>query len=193
MSALAEPEVNALPVRITGKHKGMTVDLTHWWDKSGRTDFKLYSGNRSALKILRDMQALIKHAWSGSRAELITAPFDLVVAMGGSLNLDPRGAWTALDAGYSPNDQDHQVQASPVVEFLAAWGLENSRPQTIETRRVDTRRYAYAAWGVFLPTLLARAAMACVPIPVPTRRFAFNLPSSGKNKIVTFAEEENSA
>ena len=62
--------------------------------------------------------------------------------MGGSFNFDPRGAWTAIDAGYSLNDQGHQVDASPVVEFLAAWGLENARPDEFATRQVR-----YAAWG----------------------------------------------
>ena len=60
--------------------------------------------------------------------ELIERPFDVLTPMGGSFNFDPRGAWTAIDAGYSPNDQGHQIEASPVVEFLAAWGLENARP-----------------------------------------------------------------
>ena len=57
--------------------------------------------------------------------------------MGGSFNFDPRGAWTAIDAGYSPNEHKHAVEASPVVEFLAAWGLEHARPDEFDTGRSD--------------------------------------------------------
>jgi CRISPR-associated protein Csx14 len=106
--------------------------------------------------------------------------------MGGSFNFDPRGAWTAIDAGYSPNDQKHQVVASPVVEFLAAWGLENARPDEFETRKVR-----YAAWGVPLVPILARAALCGSISTLPLRRLRFELDMSGKNKVVTFAELEN--
>lgn len=85
---------------------------------------------------------------------MIERPFDVLTPMGGSFNFDPRGAWTAIDAGYSPNDQKHQVAASPVVEFLAAWGLEHARPYEFETRRVR-----YSAWGLPLSPMLARAAL----------------------------------
>ena len=88
--------------------------------------------------------------------------------MGGSFNFDARGAWTAIDVGYSPNDQKHQVTASPVVEFLAAWGLENARPFEFGTRKVR-----YAAWGMPLSPMLARAALSCSLSALPLKRFQF--------------------
>ena len=75
--------------------------------------------------------------------------------MGGSFNFDPRGAWTTIDAGYSPDEQEHKVMASPVVEMLTAWGLENARPDEFEPWKAR-----YAAWGVNLPPILARVALA---------------------------------
>ncbi len=109
----------------------------------------------------------------------------MLTPMGGSFNFDPRGAWTAIDAGYSPNDQKHQVAASPVVEFLAAWGLEHARPVVSDDRQVR-----YAAWGVPLSPCLARVALIGAIPALPMHRFRFLLDSSGKNKIVTFAERE---
>jgi len=176
---------NALPVRLlNGDGKGI-ADLTHWWDGSGRSAFKLYSGNRSALKIARHMQRCITDLWKTDRDILAARPFDTLVAMGGSFNLDPRGAWVALDAGYSPDAQNHRVQASPVVELLAAWGLEDARP------KAKGSVHHYAAWREVVPLLLARPAVACAPLPISMRRFCFELAYSGKNKIVTFAYEEN--
>lgn len=104
---------------------------------------------------------------------------------GGSFNFDPRGAWTAIDAGFSPNEHKHAIQASPVVEFLAAWGLEHARPDEFDVRQVR-----YAAWGASLPPMLARAALAGGLVTIPLRRFRFHLDLSGKNEVVTFAQEE---
>src|SRR5207244_2862910 len=98
---------------------------------------------------------------------------------------DPRGAWTAIDAGYSPNDHKHLVSASPIVEILAAVGLEHARPKEFGTRAVR-----YGVWAGLVPPVLARAALGCASIGIPIRTFRFTLDLSGKNKVVTFAEEE---
>ena len=119
--------------------------------------------------------------------DYISDPFGAVCPMKGSFNFDPRGAWTAIDAGYSPNDQKHQVEASPVVEILAAWGLEHARPDEFKTRKVR-----YCAWGSPLPPSLARTTLAGGELSsiIPSRNFIFELLMSGKNKVVQFAEEE---
>jgi CRISPR-associated protein Csx14 len=199
----------ALPVRLGGGDRTV-VDLGHWADGSTRDSFKLYAGNRSAYGIARamltgvrkkptarqrangqpgDLKARgVKQLWEADRGRLIAAPFDVLTPMGGSFNFDPRGAWTAIDAGYSPNEHKHAIEASPVVEFLAAWGLEHARPDVFSVRNVR-----YAAWGAVLPPMLARAALADGLRTVPLRLFRFNLDLSGKNKVVTFAEEEPQA
>ncbi len=186
------PETTAaMPIELSDN--STNVVLSHWTDGSNRNDFKLYSGNRSALGIAKAMLSGTRKNLSkgqnlgddDDRCALTKRPFDILTPMGGSFNFDPRGAWTALDAGYSPNDQDHLVNASPVVEILAAWSLENARPTEREERRVF-----YAAWADALPPILARVALTGV-LPFTTlRRFRFTLDSSGKNKIVTFAQEE---
>ncbi len=191
----------AFPVRITKSLHAM--DLTHWADASSRNDFKLYSGNRSAATIARAMLSGtrakprkgqcegdvetrgLSALWKEQRPKLETQPFDVLTPVGGSFNFDPRGGWTGIDAGYSPNDQDHDVAASPVLEILATIGLEHARPD-----EYDMRQVRYAAWASFLPPVLARPALAGSQIGVPQRIFCFELDLSGRNKVVTFAHEE---
>lgn len=196
-----EGDRNALPVQLADDGHRLTV--SHWADGSSRDDFKLYSGNRSANRIATQMlqgvrakpkknQSIgdlknrgLQQLWQENRAALLKAPFDVVTPMGGSFNFDPRGAWTAIDAGYSPNTQKDGIAASPVVEILAAIGLEHTRPDQYETRKVR-----YAVWGQPLPPMLARAALAGADLKLPMRRFEFELDQSGKNKVTTFAQEE---
>ena len=201
----ASPDTSsAMPIQIIGQHE-VPITLSHWADGSSRNEFKLYSGNRSALDIANAMLVGTRskrkkgqnrgdlvtkglaQLWEDCGPDLVAHPFDILTPMGGSFNFDPRGAWTSTDAGYSPNDQGHQVVASPVVEILAAWGLEHARPDEFETRKVR-----YSVWAGTLPPMLARAALAChIDIEIlPQRRFSFELAMSGKNKIVTFAQEE---
>ena len=196
----------ALPIRIGGGNRPV-VELGHWADESSRNNFKLYAGNRSADRIARAMLKGVRkkatgrqkangqpgdlktkgvmQLWEEDRAALIEASFDVLTPIGGSFNFDPRGAWTAIDAGYSPNEHKHTIQASPVVEFLAAWGLEHARPLEFGVRQVR-----YAAWGTSMPPMLARAAVSGALTTIPVKRFRFELDLSGKNKVVTFAQEE---
>lgn len=200
----SEGDRMSLPICLGGGNRPI-VKLGHWADGSSRNSFKLYAGNRSAAGIARAMlvgvrekpkknQAIgdlktkgVQQLREEQRDELVKRPLDVVTPMRGSFNFDPRGAWTAIDAGYSPNDQGHQIEASPVVELLAAWGLENARPNEFKTRKVR-----YAAWGIPLPPVLARAALGGTISTLPLKHFRFDLDMSGKNKVATFAELETS-
>ena len=194
---------SAMPVRLVGPRLAAGVVLSHWADGSSRNDFKLYSGNRSALDIASRMlqgkrgkprkgqnrgdleTRSVAQLWEGRRDDLIMHPFDVLTAMGGSFYFDPRGAWTAMATGYSPDAQDHQIAASPVVEILAVWGLENARPSVLKGNGVF-----YSVWGDVLPPALARSAIAGGFVTLSHRRFSFKLRMAGKNKIVTFAQEK---
>lgn len=200
----------SLPVSISvpQNDEQSSVTLANWTDGSSRPLFKLYSGNRSAQSIasnmLRGKRAKptkkcpegkveskgLCQLWQEKRDQLIKAPFDVLCSMGGSFNFDPRGGWTALDAGFSPDQQCKSgmldgIAASPVVEILAAWGMEHARPDEYKTRQVR-----YGVWHGLMPAMLARAGIAGEEIIRPFRRFKFELALSGKNKVVTFATEE---
>jgi CRISPR-associated protein Csx14 len=186
----------ALPLVLGGGNQPQVI-LTHWTDGSSRDDFKLYAGNRTGVSIARAMlQGVVDkkgkrktdglaQLWRRRRPELAEAPFDVLTPVAGTFNFDPRRAWTAIDAGYSPDQQGHLMIASPAVEILAAWGLEHTRPNEFELRRVR-----YAVWRERLPLLLARPALAGALPLFSARRFRFHLELAGKNKVVGFAQEE---
>jgi CRISPR-associated protein Csx14 len=184
----------ALPI-ILGVGNRPVVRLGHWADGSSRDSFKLYSGNRSACDIATAMLSGkkkgkrqdslgIRQLWDERREQLVGDPFNTLCPMGGSFNFDARRAWTPLDAGYSPDEQDQKVFGSPVVELLAAWGLEHARPAQIEERV-----YRYAVWRERLSPMLARPALAGGIGNFRCRYFRMGLGLSGKNKVVRFAEE----
>lgn len=200
----------SLPVSVSipQADKRTTITLTGWTDGSSRPLFKLYSGNRSAHSIANNMlkgkrakptkkdpagrveSKGLFQLWQEKHSQLVTAPFDVLCSMGGSFNFDPRGGWTALGAGFSPDQQSKSglldgIAASPVVEVLAAWGLEHARPDEYETREVR-----YGVWHGLVPAMLARAAISGVEVVRPFRLFHFTLALSGKNKVVTFATED---
>lgn len=171
-----------LPVLLnSGNQK---IVLEHWADGSSCESFKLFTGNRSAEKIMGNMIGAIRVLWERDKGDLVRRPFDLCEGMKGSFNFDPRGAWTAMDAGYSLNDSGYKVEASPVVEVLAAWGLQNARP---DWQRGGSRVVTYGVWKGLLPLPLARPVLGGGDVGVPARTFKFELGSAGKNKIVQFA------
>ena len=191
-----------------GLQSGVRIfEIGHWADGSSRHRFKLYAGNRSGYSIVSDMirgkrdkprkkdadgelkTKGLSSLWAECSSDLVAKPFDVLTAMGGSFNFDPRGGWTAIDAGYSLNEHsDHAISSSPVVEILAACGLEHTRPVEFEKRKV-----CYGAWNGCAPPILARAAFSGADVSLVVRKFRFALNLSGKNKVVTFAEEEKSA
>jgi CRISPR-associated protein Csb3 len=176
----------ALPLRFT--RDGHDLDVTHWCDASSRNSFKLFAGQQRSAAIIRQMLAAVGELRNGRRGELMSDPLGLTAPLGGSsFKFDARKSWTAIDAGYSPDEQTHAVEASPVVEMLAAIGLEHARPDEFETREVR-----YGVWKGFLPPVLARPALGGARVGMPIRLFRFRLDLAGKNKVVTFAQEETS-
>lgn len=174
----------ALPLRF--ERNGHVLDVSHWCDASSRNPFKLFAGQQRSAAIAQQMLAGVKRLWNERRGELTSDPLGLTAPLGGStFKFDARKAWTAIDAGYSPDEQTHGVEASPVVEMLAAIGLEHARPDELERREVR-----YGAWKGLLPPALARPALGGARVVAPARIFRFTLDLAGKNKIVTFAREE---
>lgn len=174
----------ALPLRF--ERDGHVLDVSHWCDASSRNPLKLFAGQQRSAAIAQQLLAKAKQLWHERREELTSDPLGLTAPLGGStFKFDARKAWTAIDAGYSPDEQAHSVEASPIVEILAAIGLEHARPDEFETREVR-----YGAWKALLPPPLARPALGGARVVAPVRMFRFTLDLAGKNKIVTFAREE---
>lgn len=187
-----EPDSTALPIMLRDA-EGRCALLSHWADQSRRDNFKLYAGNRSAQKIANDMLREVSSLWDSKHEQMVEAPFNVLCSMGGSFNFDPRGSWTGLDVGYSINDLkkakvlEQKVIASPVVEILAAWGMEHARPAAL-----SLRNYRYVIWDCWLPPQLARVALSGDFALVERQCYQFQLDMSGKNKIIRYAIEETS-
>lgn len=186
VEAFPAPEADrlALPLRFT--RDGVALDVTHWCDGSSRNPFKLFAGQQRSVAIAQQMLDHLRKLWKDRKARLLSDPLGLTVPLGGSsFKFDARKAWTTIDAGYSPDEQSQSVEASPVVEILAAVGIEHARPDEFDTRQVR-----YGVWKGLLPAVLARPALGAARAGVPLRIFRFTLDLAGKNKNVTFAEEE---
>jgi CRISPR-associated protein Csx14 len=182
-----EADWRALPVRL--ERDGRHVDVGHWCDGSSRNDFKLFAGQQRGPVIARAMIEAVAELWENHQDSLIRDPFGQTMPMSGSsFKFDARKSWTAIDAGYSLDEQKHLVTASPAVEILAAIGLEHARPEEFDTRKVR-----YAAWSGLAPPCLARPVLAGARTGLPLRVFRFTLDLSGKNKVVTFAQEETNS
>lgn len=180
----AQADRLALPLRF--ERDGQFLDVSHWCDGSSRKPFKLFAGQQRSDAIAREMLDAVRKLREKRQNEFVNDPLNLLVPLGGSsFKFDARKAWTAINAGYSPDDQGQAVEASPVVEVLAAVGLEHARPDEFDTREVR-----YGVWQGLLPPMLARAALGGAHVGVPLRVFRFRLALAGKNKNVTFAQEE---
>jgi CRISPR-associated protein Csx14 len=196
----SEGDRNALSIRlVTDEHR---IKVSHWADGSSRDPFKLYSGNRSAKRIatrmLRGARAKPKKGHSIGELKnrglqqlskeqcnaLLEGPFDVVTPTSGSSSFDPGGAWTAIDAGYSPNTRQDGIAASPVEGIFAAIGPEHARPDQYATRKVR-----YAVWGQPLPPTLARGALAAPYLKLAIHEFRFeSSPCPARTKVTTFAQ-----
>jgi CRISPR-associated protein Csx14 len=198
-----QPKETELPVLLKGCVAGRPTEvmLSHWCDGSSREHFKLYAGNRSAFTILKKMIAGdtgkngrikstgLHHLLASQYVETLSDPFNVLGVVAGSFNFDPRGGWTSIDVGFSPNDLKGQlevkVSSSPLVEIMAAWGLEYVRPAL-----TGHLTYQYSVWSEPASPSLARSII-CTAIPgLETHRFHFPLFMSGKNKVIGFATEE---
>ncbi len=180
-----------LPIRLSDASRRLDFDLTSWCPARGR-EFKLFSGQQSSYQIATSMLTAIQQLWRSHKCELLRDPFGVITPLrGSSFKLDPRKSWTAIDAGYSPDEENHQVESSPLVELLAAIGLEYARPRAANDSAQSQANadLLYAIWSGLLPPILARPAIGAINVGCPQRFFKFTLEKAGQNKIVTFAEE----
>lgn len=138
------------PVRA--KIGGLELELDWWLDeyRSKATQLKCWGGQVTSLGLYQSLQKLL--AGDPRIGEMFWASEQTKSKFG----VDPRSAWNALDFGYSPNEHNQDAATYPMVEVLAAYGLQGFRPPS------DTRTIAYSAWLVPLATSVARLA-AFVP------------------------------
>lgn len=135
--------MNGLPITLQSGEQKFSV--SSWLESGGRNALKLFSGNQVAKKVM--ISLLTSHA-AKLDEPFKTEPVDE------RFGYDSRGAWDAINAGFSLNDHKSNMTllVSPLVEALAAVGLEHTRPEFISTYEIR-----YAVWRGKMPVGLARA------------------------------------
>lgn len=144
-----------LDLHLGGRAEGGTVVRLDLWAKlDSRIRVKTWAGQQTSRIIMDALLDVFRRGALSMVDESLSAPFDAGLPMTGRFGFDPRSAWTALDAGYSPNEQGDAVLTYPLVELLAAVGLQEARPD-----RLPGGALRYTLFVRPLPAPLARAAL----------------------------------
>ncbi len=188
----AEPLMPAkLPVELDADGIGLPIE--HWAEgaASGRDNVKFWagSGGYPGAALARDVIALVGELSPADRSLAIREPFSIAKPMSSKFRFDWRRDYVPLDAGFSLNNLKHiSTIGYPIVEVMAAIGLQNARPI-----RIDKLNYKYGVWSGRLPSILARAVLGTAPIGFPMRTFHMYLGWPGKEgqaRCIINAQEE---
>jgi CRISPR-associated protein Csx14 len=167
----------ALPVRLLGPNGAITV--THWGDDPvlmGRDNVKFWagSGGYPGAALARDALGLVAGMGGNALSEAAADPFNVSARQSSSFSFDWRRSYVPLDAGFSPNAHGGiSMVGFPLVELLAAIGLENARPERPDRR--NKLAYRYAVSDARLPTVFARAVLGGQSLGFNIRRFRMQL------------------
>ncbi|BBE74387.1 type I-G CRISPR-associated protein Cas8g2 [Oharaeibacter diazotrophicus] len=193
---------SALPCRLLSPDGTRAVPITHWVDRSvvGLDSVKFWAGmaGYSGTALVRDMLDQIRPLDGNRLAAAVADPFGtkdplpVSAPQTSNLRLDYRGGNIPFDAGFAPNAHSGYVMTGfPLVEVLAAIGLENARPERPDPR--DKLVYRYAAWGRSVPPSLARPLLGAADLGIPTRIFRMCLDWPGQEnqaRAITSVREE---
>jgi CRISPR-associated protein Csb3 len=189
----------ALPIILRLGDKELAVD--HWLDDeaTGRDNVKFWAGaqGKPGAAFASDILAPLGAVGVNSMASVLADPFAFDAPLTGGFRFDWRRDYIALDAGFSPND--HKSGAGqitmigyPLVEILAAIGMQNARPE--RPNASDKLTYRYGVSSTRLPTVFARAVLGAQRIGFPMRVFRMRLGwpgQEGQARCIIDAEEEN--
>ncbi len=163
IAASRDPKAADLPGVLRGWRNGTKCELTFgfWADGSSRfaTTFKKSTNGNSAYIRFKNAVDAIRQ-WETKR--MAADPFNQHAWTESLFRLDPRGSVDPIHGGFSPDSLrkgvkgglDVRVATYPICELLAILGLEQARPE-----RLDSNRFAYCVWDRWLPPVLARAVI----------------------------------
>ena len=160
------------------KEKHVFIYLDWWLQDSG---FKTWSGQQSSYGILTNLYKESLNEFD------IASGFEYTSNLTGRLSVDYRASWTGLDAGFSPNSQDMAVATYPLVEFLAAIGLQRFRPNIVQSKSAP-KKYCYSVWHEYLSVSLACVASYAMPIQT-TEPYEFVIKKRGQYKYFSKANK----
>lgn len=143
------------PFLIRDDNSGFVLRMDWWESRAGRSPsvWKCFSGQMSAAGTFRNLLLA-----SSSFADISPGNlFELSTPLSGRLNYDPRSAWDAGDAGFSPNEHSQLCSAAtfPFPELLSAIAM-----QSFPFNEKKGRNVRYTVWSQQLPLPLARITAA---------------------------------
>lgn len=174
-----EPPDSPAPLPVSLVHGDRALPIAHWGDEAvlaGRDNVKFWagSGGYPGAGLARDALALVAGMGGNALSEAVADPFAVSAPQSSSFSFDWRRSYVPLDAGFSPNAHGAvQMVGYPLVELLAAIGLQHARPERPE--RSDKLSYRYAVSDARLPTMLARAVLGGADLGFNVRRFRMQL------------------
>lgn len=125
----------------------------------GNPPWNFWSGQQTSLSIWKLLAAAARKQLAVLESEDLQQLFGFRVLLPGRFGFDPGGAWNARDVGFSPNAQGMNVATSPIVELLAAAGMQRFRPAVSR----DRQTFTYGAWRHPLEAPVAAAFASSVP------------------------------
>ena len=147
---------SALPILLEAN--GHKFHVSNWLEGDKRKALKLFAGQQVAAKLMTNVLYgdATKPGAIGVKqlAPQVSDPFK-IGPVGGRFGYDSQGAWDAINTGSSLDTQGATLLVSPVVEALAAIGLEHTRPEFLSTYEIR-----YAVWQGKVPVSLARVLFA---------------------------------
>jgi CRISPR-associated protein Csx14 len=164
-------------VSLFDRHVELDWWLSEFHEKAG--PLKCWAGQVTTQKLTSELPKLLPITGVSFDADGFTST---------RFGVDPRSAWEALDLGYSPNEQNQAVRTFPVVEMLAAFGLQGFRPSG--TRKTG---FGYCLWLEPLPAVVARTVCMQPWDGLPRAMYAFRLEERGSYKYFSFAERADLA
>ncbi len=155
-----------------------------WWqdEAAGGKNLKTWAGQQSGPNIFRLMLKAAGRAPPKAPLDYADAIFDSKDGKQNKKTISPfyfdaRRAGTALDAGFSADEQQMSVRDFPAVEALALVGLQRFRPRVDES--TSPTSLVYTPW----PQPLAPASAQCIvcgALVLPScQRYRFTKPSRG--------------
>jgi CRISPR-associated protein Csx14 len=182
----------SLPIVLTDGKRSLPIE--HWADGSDRDNVKFWAGagGYPGAALARDALALVHGLGDNALAAAAANPFDVAAPQSSSFRFDWRRDYIPLEVGFSPNAHAGvEMVGYPLVELLAAIGLQNARPSRIDPR--DKLAYRYAVSSAALPTALARAVLGGANLGFPFRLFRVRLGwpgQEGQARCIIDAQEE---
>ena len=182
---------NASAIRLD---LGKASILLDWWrdEAAGGQRLKTWAGRQSGPQIFKLMAkkiADIAAEDAGTSFDFSATVFDIKDGKTKKKTISPfyfdsRRAGTALDVGFSADEQQMSVREYPVVEALAMVGLQRCRPRVEESATRPT--FAYTAWAEHLGASTV-PSVVCGVVKFPSCGiYRFTRPSRGGEYVSMF-------